>query len=63
MSFRFPAAHRTACGVAMCMLERVERDTVAHTFDEVSVFLRTATVCSCADTSSIVFGRLDSMRL
>lgn len=33
-----------------------------HTFVETSVFRSTAIVCSCAETSSMVFGRLHVMR-
>ena len=60
MSCQFLEDHRTTCGVAftMCELAVICNCEAGRTFVDVNVLRSTATVCSCAATSSIVLGRL-----
>ena len=61
MSFLFPVVRRIAYAEAADeSVSSILQSLCARTFDDVRVFRRTATVCSCAETSSIVFGRLNN---
>lgn len=64
MSFLFLEDHRTTYGEATKAVKH-STDSIQyiHTFVEDSVFCNTATVCSWADTSSMVFGRLSRLRV
>ena len=60
MFCRYQGDHKKACVGARethKIRERFKQGS-EQTFVEVKVLRRTAIVCSCADTSSIVFGRL-----
>jgi hypothetical protein len=58
MFFQFPVGRKRACAVAKSNEFPTSAIHGAPTFVEVRVLRRTATVWSCAETSSIVFGRL-----
>lgn len=62
MSFLYQVGRRTTYEVAVKQFQHGSKSGVESlsTLVDVSVLRRTATVCSCADTSSMVFGRLEA---